>query len=86
MRSHLLTLACLAVLPAGFLGCSGPGPSLAAGNLHCEHRIEPQGIGETKPRLDWTLTALDPRARNLRQTAYRVLVASTPERDRKSVV
>ena len=45
--------------------------------LRCEYRVNPQGIDATEPRLSWVLTAVNPKARGLRQSAYRVLVASS---------
>ena len=45
--------------------------------LRSEYRANPQGIDVTDPRLSWVLTAADPKARGLRQTAYRVIVASS---------
>jgi alpha-L-rhamnosidase len=45
--------------------------------LKCEHRVNPQGIDETQPRLTWRLEALDAKARGLKQSAYRVVAAST---------
>jgi len=47
------------------------------GNLRCEYRANPQGIDVTAPRLSWMITGGDPKARGLRQTAFRVLAAST---------
>ena len=47
------------------------------GNLRCEYRTNPQGIDVTEPRLSWLLTGAAPSARGLRQTAYRIVVAST---------
>lgn len=44
--------------------------------LRCEYRVNPLGIGTTRPRLSWTLN--DARA-GATQTAYQILVASTPE-------
>ena len=49
-----------------------------ATRLRCEYRQNPEGIGEKLPRLDWILQA-DPAARAVKQTAYRVLVASSRE-------
>ncbi len=56
-------------------------------NLRCEYRENPLGIDVTKPRLSWviddspsdisSLKSQIPRGQ--RQTAYQVLVASTPE-------
>ena len=45
--------------------------------LRSEYRVNPQGIDVTDPRLSWVLTAADAKARGLRQTAYRVIVASS---------
>ncbi|MCU1259838.1 MAG: alpha-L-rhamnosidase, partial [Bryobacterales bacterium] len=44
--------------------------------LRCEYRVNPVGIDVTAPRLSWALAA-DPSARGVRQTAYRILVASS---------
>jgi len=45
-------------------------------NLRCEYRVDPLGIDVVAPRLSWEMR--DAR-RGARQTAYQVLVASTPE-------
>src|ERR1039457_6435456 len=45
--------------------------------LRCEYRVNPQGIDATEPRLSWVLTPVNPRARGLRQSAYRILVSSS---------
>ena len=44
--------------------------------LHCEYREQPLGIGHPQPRLGWELAS---DVRGAKQTAYRVLVASTAE-------
>lgn len=49
-----------------------------ATHLRCEYRIDPVGIGETHPRLNWVVEA-DPSARGVKQTAYQILVASSAE-------
>jgi len=46
-------------------------------NLRCEMLVNPQGIGTTHPRLSWEITG---EGRNIKQTAYQILVASTPEK------
>ena len=46
--------------------------------LRCEYRVNPEGIGELHPRLGWILQA-EAGARGVRQTAYQIIVASTPE-------
>ena len=48
-----------------------------ATDLRCEYLKDPLGIHETKPRLSW-IVASDRRGE--RQTAYQVLVASSPDR------
>ena len=54
--------------------------SLAAAevtDLRCEYLKNPLGMQETKPRLSWIVTS---DRRGERQTAYQILVASSPER------
>jgi alpha-L-rhamnosidase len=46
-------------------------------DLRCEYLINPLGIDATRPRLSWILHSHD---RGQRQTAYRVLVAGSPDR------
>jgi len=79
MRFLPFALGLVALSPLSWLSqCTGGGrPAFTAGNLRCEHRLEPRGLGELRPRLDWTLTAVDPAARGLGQSAYQVLVASS---------
>lgn len=48
-------------------------------SLRCEYLVNPQGIDVTRPRLSWRLSARDSAQRGQRQTAYQILVASTPE-------
>ena len=49
---------------------------LSAQNLRCEYLENPLGIDVTTPRLSWTLKSDEPRQK---QTAYQIIVASTPE-------
>jgi alpha-L-rhamnosidase len=65
----LALLAAAASLPAA--------PSVKPEQLRCEYRVNPSGVDTTEPRLSWVLSPLDPKARGLRQTAYRILVASS---------
>src|SRR5271157_5714524 len=48
--------------------------SSLAEQLRCEYRVNPLGIDGPAPRLSWIMLSAD---RGARQTAYRVLVAST---------
>jgi alpha-L-rhamnosidase len=47
---------------------------VAVADLRCESRVEPMGIDDLMPRLSWQLRSTQ---RNIRQTSYRVLVASS---------
>lgn len=51
--------------------------SVRPAQLRCEYRVNPAGIDTAQPRLSWVLSAADPKARGLHQSAYRVLVASS---------
>lgn len=62
-----LILTSLAAVP-GLAGVS-------VTNLRCEYRENPLGIDARRPRLGWQLVSPE---RGQRQTAYRVLVASSP--------
>ncbi|MEN6459437.1 MAG: glycoside hydrolase family 78 protein [Thermoguttaceae bacterium] len=48
-----------------------------ADHLRCEYRVNPLGIDVAEPRLSWEMQ--DAR-RGAKQTAYQILVASTPEK------
>jgi alpha-L-rhamnosidase len=47
--------------------------------LRCEYLIEPLGLDVPHPRLDWILTGTSETPRNLSQSSYRILVASSPD-------
>ncbi len=51
--------------------------SLRPDQLRCEFRYSPLGVDAAQPRLSWILAPSDPEARDLHQTAARILVAST---------
>ncbi len=51
-------------------------PGLTASRLQCEWLANPVGVVVPKPRLSWIVTAA---GRDQRQTAYRILVASSPD-------
>jgi alpha-L-rhamnosidase len=62
-----------------FLGFNSPvilAQSLAVESLRCEYLENPLGIDATEPRLAWKLQSYIPATE---QTAYRILVASSPE-------
>ena len=70
-----ISLLVLAFVPA----LAAAGASLNPTGLRCEYHADPLGLGEVHPRLDWKLEAVDPKARGLSQTAYQIVVASSPE-------
>lgn len=65
-----LVLLCIAGLqcPATY--------GLQAVGLRCEYRVNPEGIDVAQPRLSWLLQAYE---RGQKQTAYHVIVSSSPE-------
>ena len=67
---------------AGIGGAGGTGigaSSITPVRLRAEGRDTPLGVQALKPRLRWELQTSAPVARGLRQTAYEVLVASSPQ-------
>ncbi len=50
------------------------------GDLRCEYLVEPICLDIEAPRLSWKLVAPDGRSYGLRQTAYRVCVASSQDK------
>src|SRR4051794_5072623 len=67
-----------------WLGCLITTTLYAAASVHpqqlrCEYRVNPQGIDVTEPRLSWILAPVNPLARGLRQTAYRILVSTSEQ-------
>ncbi|MFC1539388.1 family 78 glycoside hydrolase catalytic domain, partial [Candidatus Latescibacterota bacterium] len=59
-------------------GCGGKNVSdIIPAELKCEYREIPLGIDAEHPRLSWVVTS---QKRGAVQTAYRILVSSTPEK------
>jgi len=54
-------------------------PSIVPVDLQCEYLSNPLGIDVQKPRLGWTFETTAPNERGQHQTAYRILVARSPE-------
>ena len=52
-----------------------PAP-VATKNLRCEYLADPSGIDAAKPRVSWIL---DSDRRGEMQTAYQIIVASSPK-------
>ncbi|MCC6352617.1 MAG: family 78 glycoside hydrolase catalytic domain [Verrucomicrobiae bacterium] len=70
--ARILAVALLAAAPLA----AGESPAKTA-RLRCESMENPMGLDEARPRLSWLMG--DAR-RGARQTAYRILVASSPEK------
>ena len=73
-------MACLMAATA-VLSCLPAARAAEITSLRCEYRDNPLGIDAAKPRLSWKIEAGDQssEARGQNQTAYQVLVASSPE-------
>jgi alpha-L-rhamnosidase len=69
-----LFLTFFSIAPGGTPALHAEPP--AATFLRCESLVDPLGLDEPLPRLSWQLAS---RERGARQTAYRILVASTAE-------
>ncbi len=80
LMNFLLILVALIGLPFALVSQS-PG-SISPTNLRCEYVDNPLGIETPAPRLSWQLQSAQ---RNQTQTAWRVLVANTPENLQKGV-
>ncbi len=74
-HKSLYRLLFLLLLCAGTLQVSAQ--TIATNALQCEMLTNPQGIDVVKPRLSWKINA---NQRGVMQTAYQVIVASTPEK------
>jgi alpha-L-rhamnosidase len=68
-KTTLCTAVFLLVIAGQCLG------GMTVERLRCEYQNDPLGIDVVKPRLSWIVQS-DERAQ--RQTAYQVLVASSP--------
>jgi hypothetical protein len=66
-----LALVCFSTLWAGQAWAG-----LSVSKLRCEYLVNPLGIDEVEPRLSWVVASTE---RGEKQTAWQVIVASTPE-------
>jgi alpha-L-rhamnosidase len=74
----ILSFAGAFVLLAMAVPVQGGVAVLRPERLRCEYKADPLGLDVREPRLSWILTATDPDARDQRQSAYQILVASDP--------
>lgn len=72
---YLLLCAVASTITSAAAPCTGEG--LAVSQLRCEYRANPAGIDQLKPRFTWLVSSQE---QGQRQTAYQLLVASSPEK------
>ena len=78
LKHKYLLIALLLCSGALFSFKKGPdNAAIQTQNLRCEMLTNPLGIDAQRPRLSWEITA---GVRNVQQTAYRILVASSSEK------
>ena len=70
LAAVLLSIAAIGVLPF-------PAGAAAVGELRCEFLKDPLGIDTPQPRLSWVLEPGKRSARDQKQSAYQILVASS---------
>lgn len=74
----ILRAATCAIIALSLAASTSPAfASARAEQLRCEYRGSPLGVDVPAPRLSWIILAGESGQRGARQTAYRVLVAST---------
>jgi alpha-L-rhamnosidase len=56
-----------------------PQPTVRAVDLRCEYLTHPVGLDVPTPRFSWRMELADLDRRGSRQTAYRILVAASPD-------
>jgi alpha-L-rhamnosidase len=69
---------CAALLGGSTLGLHAQNGTIVPGGLRCEDRENPLGVDMAQPRLSWVAAPSAPRWRELRQSAYEVMAASSP--------
>lgn len=81
MRFALQSAVKLAVSVSLFAaaGARAEDGAVVAANLRCEYLTNPLAVDVAKPRLSWEVSAAQAGAKNLSQSAYRVIVGTTPE-------
>src|SRR5262245_25340530 len=77
MRMNLVVPAFSLALLA--ITCSGIA-AFRPGGLRTEYKTNPLGLDQRAPRFGWKLVSDDPQGRNVRQSAYQILVASSSEK------
>lgn len=74
----ICTLHLLLFIPTGWILAAPLTGTIIPQQLACELRINPLGIDVANPDFNYILSAINKRDRGLYQTAYQILVATTP--------
>jgi alpha-L-rhamnosidase len=77
MKSYLYKIAILLACSVLIAGKPAILEEVHLTNLRCEMLVNPDGIDRSNPRLSWEISG---KQRNIVQTAYQVIVSSTPEK------
>ncbi len=78
MKTLILAAGLILSLAATQAATTSPA-AVTVGSLNCNGLANPIGVDSPTPRFDWLLTSREAAARGNKQTAYQILVASTPE-------
>lgn len=79
MKSTTKTLVCILCFLSGLMAVNAQSQVPAASELRCEYLKDPLGIDMLKPDLAWVIKLpVSSNQKNVHQTGYRVLVASSP--------
>lgn len=79
--NRLITICLLPAIALGaFCKDATPTPHLKVSGLTCEYLTDPLSVEARHPRLAWKITDDRHSRHNLTQTAYRIIVASSPEK------
>ena len=76
LKSRINSGRCLMVLLSVVMAVSGASARVEVGGLRTENLDNPLGLDVAAPRFSWQMSS---DKKNVRQKAYRILVASSPE-------
>ncbi|MFT3746668.1 MAG: family 78 glycoside hydrolase catalytic domain [Agriterribacter sp.] len=87
MSRCFLTIVFILFFGTAFLFSQDNSKSLSpyAIELRCEYLNNPLGIDRIQPHLGWLITTRDTTFKNIKQTGYQVLVASSPALLKKNI-
>ncbi|MDR1745706.1 MAG: glycoside hydrolase family 78 protein [Tannerella sp.] len=82
MKINKIIFCPFVVLVSLVLGCQDTKQTnaIVATGLTCEYLVNPLSIDAVNPRLSWKIATTADAVQNQRQTAYQIIVASSPEK------